>query len=315
MNVIVFASRKGGSRARVPCRPSRRPNPQANKAGSAHRRRPAGLVDARHASCAAPTNADQNRQPQRHRHPGAAAKRDGIEWVIMRPPAEAAGRGRRRHQERHHGPSSRPARRVRHQRGAGNHSELPRGAQAVCGRAQRRTQAKRKGTESPIVTIARETLAKFRAPVWGGQITNRADLLIALGQGEAPANITMPKAAQLRRSTGCGPRSNARSRRSAATRVVQRSDAQSDGCERVGLEMGRQQDHAVGAASAHRDIARPRRSGPRKPAGQPQQLDRRRAIGAAVLHADDILMFGQRQQHLVGKVHRRAVGNVVEHDR
>jgi cellulose biosynthesis protein BcsQ len=39
-------------------------------------------------------------------------------------------------------------------------------------------------TESPIVTIARETLAKFRAPVWGGQITNRADLLLALGHGE-----------------------------------------------------------------------------------------------------------------------------------
>ena len=38
--------------------------------------------------------------------------------------------------------------------------------------------------ESPIVTIARETLAKFRAPVWGGQITNRADLLLALGHGE-----------------------------------------------------------------------------------------------------------------------------------
>ena len=35
-----------------------------------------------------------------------------------------------------------------------------------------------------IVTIAREALAKFRAPVWGGQITNRADLLMALGHGE-----------------------------------------------------------------------------------------------------------------------------------
>ncbi len=45
---------------------------------------------------------------------------------------------------------------------------------------------RRAGTksESPIVTIAREALAKFRAPVWGGQITNRADLLMALGKGE-----------------------------------------------------------------------------------------------------------------------------------
>jgi cellulose biosynthesis protein BcsQ len=44
--------------------------------------------------------------------------------------------------------------------------------------------ARRDDAESPIVTIAREALAKYRAPVWGGQITNRADLLMALGHGE-----------------------------------------------------------------------------------------------------------------------------------
>jgi chromosome partitioning protein len=44
--------------------------------------------------------------------------------------------------------------------------------------------AMRDGSESPIVTIAREALAKFRAPVWSGQITNRADLLLALAHGE-----------------------------------------------------------------------------------------------------------------------------------
>ena len=44
--------------------------------------------------------------------------------------------------------------------------------------------ARRDEVESPIVTIARESLAKFRAPVWGGQITNRADLLMALSHGE-----------------------------------------------------------------------------------------------------------------------------------
>ena len=37
--------------------------------------------------------------------------------------------------------------------------------------------AERDGVESRIVTIAREALAKFRAPVWSGQITNRADLM------------------------------------------------------------------------------------------------------------------------------------------
>ena len=44
--------------------------------------------------------------------------------------------------------------------------------------------AARDGVESPIVAIAREALVKFRAPVWSGQITNRADLLLALGHGE-----------------------------------------------------------------------------------------------------------------------------------
>jgi len=44
--------------------------------------------------------------------------------------------------------------------------------------------AERDGAESPIVAIAREALTKFRAPVWSGQITNRADLLMALGNGE-----------------------------------------------------------------------------------------------------------------------------------
>ncbi len=44
--------------------------------------------------------------------------------------------------------------------------------------------AMRNEQESPIVTMARETLAKFRAPVWGGQVTNRADLLLALAHGE-----------------------------------------------------------------------------------------------------------------------------------
>jgi len=44
--------------------------------------------------------------------------------------------------------------------------------------------AMRSDQESPIVTMAREALAKFRAPVWGGQVTNRADLLLALASGE-----------------------------------------------------------------------------------------------------------------------------------
>jgi chromosome partitioning protein len=44
--------------------------------------------------------------------------------------------------------------------------------------------ARRDEVESPIVSVAREAMAKFKAPVWSGQITNRADLLLALAEGE-----------------------------------------------------------------------------------------------------------------------------------
>ena len=44
--------------------------------------------------------------------------------------------------------------------------------------------ARRGDAESPIVTVARESLASQKVPVWGGQITNRADFLTALAHGE-----------------------------------------------------------------------------------------------------------------------------------
>lgn len=44
--------------------------------------------------------------------------------------------------------------------------------------------ARRDDVESPLVTIARESLAKLKAPVWGGQITNRANYVLALSHGE-----------------------------------------------------------------------------------------------------------------------------------
>jgi len=37
--------------------------------------------------------------------------------------------------------------------------------------------------ESPLVTQARESLAAMRVPVWGGQITNRANFILALAEG------------------------------------------------------------------------------------------------------------------------------------
>ena len=44
--------------------------------------------------------------------------------------------------------------------------------------------SKRDDQESPIVTQAREGLAKLRVPVWGGQITHRTNYSLALAAGE-----------------------------------------------------------------------------------------------------------------------------------
>lgn len=46
------------------------------------------------------------------------------------------------------------------------------------------TPPKRLDQESPIVTHARESLAALDAPVWAGQITHRAAFSLALDQGE-----------------------------------------------------------------------------------------------------------------------------------
>jgi chromosome partitioning protein len=44
--------------------------------------------------------------------------------------------------------------------------------------------ARRDDVESPLVAFAREKLVSYRVPVWGGQITNRADYILAVGAGE-----------------------------------------------------------------------------------------------------------------------------------
>ena len=43
---------------------------------------------------------------------------------------------------------------------------------------------KRQDIESPAVTAARECLARLQVPVWGGQITHRANFSLALTAGE-----------------------------------------------------------------------------------------------------------------------------------
>ncbi len=86
--------------------------------------------------------------------------------------------------------------------------------------------------------------------------------------------------------------------------------------ENPGLNVGRQQDGAVGAVLERIVILRIL-AGQHAKAGRPvaQERDRLRAVGAAILHADDVRMFGERKQRVVAKTDGRAVGNVVEHDR
>jgi chromosome partitioning protein len=60
---------------------------------------------------------------------------------------------------------------------------------------------KRDEQESPIVTQAREGLAKLRVPVWGGQITQRTNfsLSIAAGEGAREFDPDSPAAAEVAR--------------------------------------------------------------------------------------------------------------------
>jgi chromosome partitioning protein len=60
---------------------------------------------------------------------------------------------------------------------------------------------KRDDQESPIVTQAREGLAKLRVPVWGGQITNRTNfsLSLAAGEGAKEYEADSPAAAEISR--------------------------------------------------------------------------------------------------------------------
>ncbi len=54
---------------------------------------------------------------------------------------------------------------------------------------------KRDDHESPLVTEAREGLAKLRVPVWGGQITQRSNYSIALKHGEGVKEFDAESAA------------------------------------------------------------------------------------------------------------------------
>jgi chromosome partitioning protein len=169
MNVIVFASRKGGSGKSTLA---------AHLAAHVHKStKPCLLVDAD----------PQGSLTLWHKLRGtnepaiktavnsvggivAAAKRDGAEWVFIDTPPNVSSVVE---------DSIRNATMVIIPARPGVFDVNAVQETILTCRAARRDEA-----ESPIVTIAREALTKFRAPVWGGQITNRADLLMALGHGE-----------------------------------------------------------------------------------------------------------------------------------
>ena len=54
---------------------------------------------------------------------------------------------------------------------------------------------RRQDVESPAVSQARETLASLRIPVWGGQITQRANFSLALAAGEGAKEYDAESAA------------------------------------------------------------------------------------------------------------------------
>src|SRR3954471_17293487 len=182
MNVIVFASRKGGT--------GKSPLP-AHLAAHVHKAtKPCLLVDVD----------PQGSLTLWHKLRGtnepalktavksvggivAAAKRDGIEWVFIDTPPNMSAVVE--DAIKNATMVIIPARPGVFDVNAGQKTIQPcRSNRKPYAVVVNGAPALRDGVESRIVTIAREALAKFRAPVWGGQITNRADLLLALGHGE-----------------------------------------------------------------------------------------------------------------------------------
>ena len=181
MNVIVFASRKGGSGKSTLA---------AHLAAQIKSTKPCLLIDAD----------PQGSLTLWHKLRGtnepaiktavnsvggilASAERDGIEWVLIdTPPNLSAVVGDAIKNATMVVIPARPG--VFDVNAVQETIQTCRAARKPYAVVLNGAPARRDDAESPIVTIAREALAKFKAPVWGGQITNRADLLMALGQGE-----------------------------------------------------------------------------------------------------------------------------------
>jgi len=182
MNVIVFASRKGGSGKSTLA---------AHLAAHVHKAtKPCLLVDGDPQGSLTLWHKlrGTNEPPIRTaiRSVGeiiAAAKRDGIEWVFIdTPPNMSAVVDDAIKNATMVIIPARPG--VFDVNAVQETIQTCRNARKPYAVVLNGAPARRDEAESPIVTIAREALVKFRAPVWGGQITNRADLLMALSHGE-----------------------------------------------------------------------------------------------------------------------------------
>src|SRR5712672_3948881 len=182
MNVIVFASRKGGSGKSTLA---------AHLAAQVHKpSRPCLLVDADPQGSLTLWHKlrGTNEPPIKSAVNSvsgivAAAKRDGIEWVFIDTPPNMSAVVE---------DSIKAATMVIIPARPGVFDVNAVQETILTCRAARKpyavvlngAPARRDEAESPIVAIARESLLKFRAPVWGGQMTNRAELLMARRHGE-----------------------------------------------------------------------------------------------------------------------------------
>jgi chromosome partitioning protein len=182
MNVIVFASRKGGSGKSTLA---------AHLAAQVHKpTKPCLLIDADPQGSLTLWHKlrGTNEPPLKIANRSvsdmvAAAKRDGFEWVFIdTPPTVSAVVEDAIKNATLVIIPARPG--VFDTNAVQDTIQTCRAARKPYAVVLNGAPARRDESESPIVTIAREALAKFRAPVWGGQITNRADLLLALGHGE-----------------------------------------------------------------------------------------------------------------------------------
>jgi chromosome partitioning protein len=182
MNVIVFASRKGGSGKSTLA---------AHLAAQVHKAsKPCLLIDAdpqgsltlwhKLRGTNEPTLKTATRSVSELI---AAAKRDGIEWVFIDTPPNTSAVVE--DAIKHATLVVIPARPGVFDVNAVQDTILScRAARKPYAVVINGAPARRDDVESRIVTIAREALAAFKAPVWSGQITNRADLLLALAEGE-----------------------------------------------------------------------------------------------------------------------------------